>query len=80
MYQPAKYRTYLPVRKSLTFFAIITIILIIVTIINACLCTNNFHKGLKPHINSRGKSSDFEKPTELGTNIPGQMPARMMID
>jgi hypothetical protein len=80
MYQPARYRVYLSVRRSLTFFAIITIILIIVTIINACMCTRNFHKGLKPHINSRTKPDSDEETTELSTNISGQMPSRMMID
>lgn len=33
MYQPAKARQYLPARKSLTTFAVITIILIVLTII-----------------------------------------------
>lgn len=79
MYQPSFFKEYLPARRSLTFFAIITLVLIVLTIINACLCTANFNKGLKPHIN-RKKTREEEKTTELSTNVAGQMPTRMMID
>ncbi|KAL2003343.1 hypothetical protein VTN02DRAFT_4253 [Thermoascus thermophilus] len=80
MYQPEKYREYLPARRSLTFFAIITLVLIIMTIINACMCTHNFHKGLRPHI-SKKRVDPEEKTTELSSNMPGgPMPTRMMID
>jgi hypothetical protein len=80
MYQPSKYKEYLPARRSLTFFAVITLILIVMTIVNACMCTNNFHRGLKPHIWKKRASSDEEKTTELDSKGPGEMPARMMID
>lgn len=80
MYQPEKYREYLPARCSLTFFAIITLVLIIATIINACMCTRNFHKGLRPHI-CKTRVNPEEKTTELSSNMPGApMPTRMMID
>ncbi|KAL3415219.1 hypothetical protein V8F44DRAFT_632242 [Aspergillus fumigatus] len=68
MYQPETYKNYLPARRSLTFFAVITIALIIMTIINACMCMHNFHKGLKPHINKRKSSKEAEKTTELSSN------------
>ncbi|KAH8700575.1 hypothetical protein BGW36DRAFT_395637 [Talaromyces proteolyticus] len=81
MYQPAKEAEYAPARRSLTFFAVITLFLIVGTIINAILCTNNFHKGLKPHIWKIRRSNDEEKSTELGSRVPGEgIPARMMID
>lgn len=80
MYQPSKYRDYLPARRSLTFFAVITLILIIMTIVNACMCTHNFHKGLKPHIWKKKTSNNEEKSTELSSKIPGETPTRMMID
>ena len=81
MYQPSKFREYLSARKSLTFFAVITIILILVTIGNAIWCTANFHKGLKPHLVLARKSKDSEKDTEMGTRLPGEgVPGRMMID
>ncbi|KAH7319499.1 hypothetical protein BKA65DRAFT_103310 [Rhexocercosporidium sp. MPI-PUGE-AT-0058] len=53
MYQPSRKEDYLPVRKSLTSFAVITIVLIVLTIINASVCMANFDKGLKPHIMKR---------------------------
>ncbi|GIK02369.1 hypothetical protein Aspvir_006420 [Aspergillus viridinutans] len=80
MYQPETYKDYLPARRSLTFFAVITIVLIIMTIINACMCMHNFHKGLKPHINKRKSSKEAEKTTELSSNVAGAIPSRMMID
>ncbi|EAW23280.1 uncharacterized protein NFIA_019860 [Aspergillus fischeri NRRL 181] len=80
MYQPETYKDYLPARRSLTFFAVITIALIIMTIINACMCMHNFHKGLKPHINKRRSSKEAEKTTELSSNVAGAIPSRMMID
>ncbi|KAF7159894.1 hypothetical protein CNMCM5623_005400 [Aspergillus felis] len=80
MYQPQTYTNYLPARRSLTFFAVITIVLIILTIINASMCMHNFHKGLKPHINKRKSSKEAEKTTELSSNVAGAIPNRMMID
>ncbi|KAF2401925.1 hypothetical protein EJ06DRAFT_367978 [Trichodelitschia bisporula] len=44
---------YLPARRTLTTFAVITIALLVVTIIVACWCTFNFNKGLKPHLSKR---------------------------
>jgi len=81
MYQPSRYFEYIAARRSLTFFAVITILLIIATIVNAIVCTANFNKGLKPHVMRTRKSDDDEKATELGTRIPGgNIPSRMMID
>ncbi|KIW08578.1 uncharacterized protein PV09_00542 [Verruconis gallopava] len=41
---------YAPARKTLTIFAVITIVFLLITIVIACWCTRNFNKGLKPHI------------------------------
>lgn len=80
MYAVATMQKYLPARASMTFFAIITIVLIVITIINACMCVHNFNRGLKPHIN-RKKSRPEEKTTELSSNMAAhQVPSRMMID
>ena len=81
MYTPPKQDTYKPARRSLTFFAVITLILIIITIINACVCMSNFNKGLKRHVN-RGKSgSDVKRQEDVNLNITGKMPtSRMEID
>lgn len=85
MYQPAKAMDYLPVRKSLTSFAVITIILIILTITNAIMCTMNFGKGLKPYIMKRkiGGEEAAEKEnnmTELPDLKQGPVSSRMTID
>ncbi|KAJ5719116.1 hypothetical protein N7493_007571 [Penicillium malachiteum] len=80
MYAPATRIDYLPARTSMTFFAVITLALIVTTIINACMCVNNFHRGLKPHITKK-KAKPEEKNTELSSNLGGAtVPSRMMID
>ncbi|KAL8717191.1 MAG: hypothetical protein Q9225_005539 [Loekoesia sp. 1 TL-2023] len=85
---------YDPVRRPLTTFAVITVILIILTIINACMCTANFGRGLKPHIAGRKVESEEEKftngnMTEMpnynyggysGPGVGGTMGSRMTID
>ncbi|KAL4791424.1 hypothetical protein BDV19DRAFT_311269 [Aspergillus venezuelensis] len=80
MYQPATENEYLVARRSLTFFAVITLILIVVTIIIACICMHNFHKGLKPHINKKKADKNAEKNSTELSNVAGQVPTRMMID
>lgn len=73
---------YKPARKSLTAFAALTILLLIFTIIIACMCTHNFNKGLKPHVNNKaikdndGKAYNTEMPSIAGP-APSQ---RMEID
>ncbi|KAL1952745.1 hypothetical protein VTO42DRAFT_4302 [Malbranchea cinnamomea] len=83
MYTPSRAKKYSPARRSLTFFAIITIILILMTIVNACVCANNYNKGLKPHINSKRSLNREEKGqgTELQGGLShGPLPTRMTID
>ncbi|KAJ5086021.1 hypothetical protein N7532_010792 [Penicillium argentinense] len=79
MYDEATMANYLAARPSMTFFAVITLILIVITIINACMCVNNFHRGLKPHIQNKKRRTE-EKSTELSSNVDSQVPSRMMID
>lgn len=79
MYHGNKKSTYIPVRRSLTTFAVITVILIILTIINACMCTNNFGRGLKPYIQRRKLESEDEKD-EMPNLAHGPVPSRMTID
>lgn len=86
MYGKAKSKDYLPVRKSLTSFAVITIVLIVLTIANAIVCTRNFGKGLKVHIMKRpvGGAEGVEKMDNNMTELPdlkhGPVPTRMTID
>lgn len=83
MYQHTeRAKRYLPARKSLTTFAVITIVLIIITIINAIMCALNFRRGLKPYIANRKVESEDEKPNmmEMPNLTHGQVPSRMTID
>ncbi|SLM36107.1 hypothetical protein LPUS_05547 [Lasallia pustulata] len=82
MYHGRKVPNYIPVRRSLTTFAVITVILIILTIINACMCTNNFGRGLKPYIQRRKLESEDEKVAmnEMPNLAHGPVPSRMTID
>jgi hypothetical protein len=76
--------TYKPIRPSLTTFAVITILLLMVTIVVACMCTHNFNKGLKPHISKRKVQDPDDKRYGPGNEMPALsgMPAgsRMTID
>jgi len=88
MYSSSHARFYLGARKELTTFAVITIVLIVMTIVNACICAYNFNKGLMPYISSRKIESDAEKynnnTTEMNNGPNGklyQVPSgRMTID
>lgn len=94
MWQPngPRYKLYNPVRSPLTTFAVITVILIVLTIVNACMCTANFGHGLKPHITGRKLESEEEKfanhnMTEMpnynygyGPGPGGAVGTRMTID
>lgn len=82
MYQPAHGWRYKTIRRPLTVFAVITLILIIITIINACACVINFGRGLKPHILNIEKERDDEKVTmtEMPNYAHGPVPSRMVID
>ena len=74
-------------RHSLTTFAVLAILLLVVTIVTAILCLRNFNKGLKPHIQKRKVPDAAE--TKYGgyaaENYGGQHPLdnmgnRMTID
>lgn len=74
---------YKPARKSLTSFAVLTILLLLVTIVIACMCTHNFNKGLKPHLTGKKENEDGKNATEMpyvsGPSNPAG-PNRMEID
>jgi hypothetical protein len=92
MYSKSHEEFYLPVRKNLTSFACITILLIVLTIINAIACTMNFGKGLKQHVMKRKIGDDDQEKLGIGmdsntTELPnlnsgGHVPvsSRMTID
>ena len=62
--------------------AVITLLLITVTIANAILCMLNFNKGLKPHITKRKFTTEEEKHdmTEMSPHVAHPVPSRMTID
>lgn len=88
MYTWPKKHNYDAARTSLTTFAVITIMLLVVTISTAFICMANFNKGLKPHIQKR-KVPDANE-LDNGKWAPGdyhgaphplgQVPTRMTID
>ncbi|KAI0599971.1 hypothetical protein F4775DRAFT_102654 [Biscogniauxia sp. FL1348] len=82
IYDPIEQQYYLPVRKSLTAFAVLTIILIILTITNAMVCMFNFGHGLKQHLLS-GPRPEMDKDQasySMHDVKAPQLPSRMTID
>lgn len=82
IYQPGFRDHYIAVRRSLTAFSVLTILLIILTIVNAFICMNNFGAGLKAHLLK--KSADEEKQPDANSiglsDVKPQLPSRMTID
>lgn len=82
IYQTGHKQDYLAVRRSLTAFAVMTIVLIILTIINALVCMSNFDAGLKAHLLTP-RLTDPEKEDANSYQMNDQKPAlpsRMTID
>ncbi|RDW72951.1 hypothetical protein BP6252_06858 [Coleophoma cylindrospora] len=50
---------YLPVRKILTYFAVITVLLGAITLGVGITCMLNFNKGLKPHVSSNRLAEEW---------------------
>lgn len=81
IYQPGYKVFYVAVRKSLTAFAVITILLIILTIANAIICLRNFDKGLKAHLISSRKMDEKPDAQSISLHdVKPQLPSRMTID
>lgn len=56
--EPKRKGEYLPARKTLTVFAVITIVFLTATIVVACWCTHNFNKGLKAHLTKSSRTQE----------------------
>ncbi|KAF2211791.1 hypothetical protein CERZMDRAFT_68500 [Cercospora zeae-maydis SCOH1-5] len=88
MYTPAREKNYQAARSSLTTFAVLTLLLLVVTIGTAIACMMNFNKGLKPHIQRRKvpNSAELVDGKWAGDDINGPphplgvVPQRMTID
>jgi hypothetical protein len=82
IYQPGYRDNYEAVKKSMTAFAVITIILIILTILNSFICMSNFGAGLKAHLlkpSSRDPEKEDPNSFQMQDQKP-QLPSRMTID
>jgi len=77
---------YLPARRGLSTFAVITIFLLLCTIANSAWCTMNFGQGLKTYINKRkipdvdSKAAAYDDNSYNGGVPLGQVNSRMTID
>ncbi len=82
IYDPIQAPSYLPVQKSLTAFAVLTIVLIVLTIINALVCLFNFGHGLKQHLlKSPRQEMDKDQASYSMHDVKQpQLPSRMTID
>ncbi|OLN84400.1 UPF0658 Golgi apparatus membrane protein C23H3.04 [Colletotrichum chlorophyti] len=82
IYSPATAPQYQAVKKSLTAFTVITILLIICTIFNCIVCMLNFGAGLKAHLQK--PSRDLEKNPDLNSislqDVKQPATNRMTID
>ncbi|KAK3713324.1 hypothetical protein LTR37_008516 [Vermiconidia calcicola] len=80
---------YVPARRPLTTFAVLTLLLLVGTIATAGVCMRNFGKGLRPHIQTR-KVPDVDEGKYVAQADPyypsaqqhqlGAVPSRMTID
>jgi hypothetical protein len=82
IYDATHKQFYAPVKKSLTTFAVLTIILIVLTIINAMVCMHNFGLGLKQHLLAPPQRDVDKDQASYSMNDvkTTQMPSRMTID
>lgn len=81
MYQPDQEDKYMATRKTLTTFAVITILLLLVTIINAVICTVNFGYGLKQLVINSADDDEDKYPLDSMDSLGGPKSGmRMTID
>lgn len=79
IYQRAE--QYMPVRKSLTAFAVICIMLLILTIVNAVFCMNNYGSGLKAHLLRKDSVAEKSEDGSVDMHhLKPTTPSRMTID
>ncbi len=74
------WRTYYEaIQKSLTAFSTVTILLIILSIVNAIVCTRNFGCGLKTHVLAK-KEDEHADLNSVNLTDAKPQPSRMTID
>ncbi|GAB7364657.1 hypothetical protein MBLNU230_g5459t1 [Neophaeotheca triangularis] len=62
----ARKEDYKPARTSLTVFAVMTVLALLVTILIAAVCMANFGKGLKPIVQKRSRKDRERAQEDLG--------------
>ncbi|KUI62983.1 hypothetical protein VP1G_10109 [Cytospora mali] len=81
IYQPSYAEYYMPVRKSLTAFAVLAILLLIFTITNAFYCMNNFGAGLKTHLLKKNSADEKGDAGSVDMHhLKPSVASRMTID
>ncbi|KAH6657788.1 hypothetical protein BKA67DRAFT_532979 [Truncatella angustata] len=82
IYDTTKGPFYQPVKKSMTAFAVITILLIVITVVNCMVCMLNFGAGLKQHLYNKPNDMDKDQVSYSMNDVKQstQLPTRMTID
>jgi len=69
MYEPSQSFKYEGARTTLTVFAVITVILLVVTIVMAIVCTMNFGKGLREHVRKRKVATTDDVKLDIQNDV-----------
>lgn len=79
--------TYAPAAKPLTALAVLTIIMLILTLGTGFKCMQNFGRGLKPYVNKQKRDdddkvylNDLPNPNHPTTSAHVEQPGRMVIE
>lgn len=83
MYSGSKADLYGAARRPLATFACVTLILLVVSIANACVCTSNFGRGLNSYVAQRRVGTSPDTPDtaiEFDTKDKLIIPHRLELD
>jgi hypothetical protein len=88
IYQPSQMYKYIAVQKTLTVFAVLTIIFLVATIMMAVICTINFGKGLKrivhdtkqSRIPKQSPNDSLLTPEKIQPPTDNQRKSQLIID
>ncbi|KAI3630108.1 hypothetical protein MIR68_011543 [Amoeboaphelidium protococcarum] len=69
MYTPSQEFKYLYSRKFLTFFALLNLLFVLITLVISVLCLLNFDKGLKQHINNQSRGRQSQSAAQGGQEM-----------
>jgi hypothetical protein len=77
MHSPGDSSDFSSVRISLTLFAGVSLLLMLITLINCVICIFNFNKGLKNHVNPPKKRRKGSVTMELQDH---ENPSRFLLN